>query len=81
MRQTTCSSDLCNNLDSLKYIQNATLCYDGFYTAKNTQPTTSFKCNLFEYYYAPNGSLVYNSYEKQCNGTQNFCLQFVIRYF
>jgi hypothetical protein len=71
MKQTTCTTDLCNTLENLKYLENATLCYNGFYSSN------TFKCNVLEYYYDRNGSLVYNSYPKSCIGSNNFCLQYV----
>lgn len=42
-KQVSCSSDLCNSLEKLKYLENATLCSDGFYsntTVNSIIPTT-----------------------------------------
>ena len=92
-KSTTCSTDLCNNLEDLKYLENATLCSDGFYsdsvftsssstitTTQSNQLTsnvnTSFQCYSSQYSSTTNSFIA-----KICNGTNNYCVQYVNIFF
>ena len=76
-KQTTCSTDLCNNLEDLKYLEYAPLCSDGFYNYTHDMSNTNNNINDFKCYSSQYSLTSSNFVEMSCTGTNNYCIQYV----